>query len=71
MNTRGRPRPHPAPQRDDTGRALASRQLICREIGLTPDVARRRLTPVACDVTTRAALIDLDDVAQLVATLRV
>lgn len=52
--------PHPAPRRDDTGRVLASRQLVAYATHRHIDTVRRAVPPVACDVTTRAALLDLD-----------
>ena len=65
--TRGRPRAHAVPRQDDAGRQLASRTLVAYVTDRHPDVVRRRCPVVACDVATRAGLLDLADSEQRLA----
>lgn len=51
---------HPRPRRDDTGRVLATRHVVAFLAHRTVDHVRKRVPAVACDVATRAALVDLD-----------
>lgn len=55
----GRHRPHAIVRSDDSGRTLASRAVVALLTGLHVDTVRKRVPPVACDVATRAALIDV------------
>lgn len=57
-----RRRPHPTPVEDDAGRRLVTRQVAAYLGQRHVDQVRRLVPPVACDVATRAALVDLDDV---------
>jgi hypothetical protein len=52
---------HPSPRRDDAGRTLVSRQVVAYLAHRHVDQVRRLVPPVACDVSTRAALLDLDE----------
>lgn len=45
----------------EDGRTLASRHLIARLTGRHVNLIRRAVPAVACDVATRAALLDIDD----------
>lgn len=54
--------PHPEPLRDDTGRWIASRQVVAELIGRHPDMVRKRVPVVACHVPTGCLLVDFDDV---------
>ena len=65
--TRGRPRSHAAPRQDDTGRQLATRVLVAYVTNRHPDVVRKRCPVVACDVATRAGLVDMADSEQRLA----
>jgi hypothetical protein len=64
------PAPHPRPRRDDTGRTLVSRQVAAYLGHLHVDQVRRAVPAVACDVATRAALVDLDQVEEHFAARR-
>jgi hypothetical protein len=55
-----RRRDHPA-ARQAGDRTLASRQLVALTFGRHVNLVRRVVPPVACDVATRAALLDVDD----------
>lgn len=64
MSRRGRALlPHPAPLTTPDGRRLVSRHLVAHVTGRHIDTVRKRIPPVACDVTTRVALLDLDEAA--------
>lgn len=60
-----RRRPHPAPVRDDTGRTLVTRDVAAYLAHRHPNHIRRAVPAVACDVASRAVLLDLDEVEQL------
>lgn len=57
----GRPRPHPNPREDDTGRLLATRAVVALLVGRDIDMVRLHCPAVACDVPSRAALVDVDE----------
>lgn len=57
-----RGQPHPTPVRDDTGRRLVTRQVAAFLAHRHVNLVRREIAPVACNVATRAALLDLDEV---------
>lgn len=60
-----RRRAHPRPVRDDTGRTLVSRHVAAYLAHRDVDHVRKAGPPaVACDVATRAALVDLDAVEE-------
>ncbi len=63
-----RGQPHPEPRRDDTGRVLVSRQLVARLGHRHVNYVRREVPAVACDVRTRAALLDLDQAEDILGT---
>jgi len=52
---------------DGGDRILVSRQVFAKQTGLHVDMVRRRVPAVACDVKTRAWLIELDEAEQLLA----
>ena len=52
---------HPTPRRTPDGRTLASRHVVAYVLGRHVDVVRKRVPAVACDVPTRAALVDLEE----------
>lgn len=65
MRRRGRAlMPHPSPRPDGAGRILVSRQLLATQLDLHIDMVRRTVPAVACDVATRAWLVDLDEAEQ-------
>lgn len=45
------------------GLLIGTRQAAALLTGRHPDLVRKRCAPIACDVTTRAVLYDLDAVA--------
>ena len=53
---------HPRPVTDDAGRTLVTRQVAAYLAHRHVNLVRREVAPVACDVATRAALLDLDEV---------
>lgn len=59
----GRPRRHPEPRRDDTGRRLATRAVVALLTGRHVDTVRKAVPPVACDVASRAMLVDIAEAA--------
>lgn len=61
--------PHPEPKWVD-GRMLVSRQLVAKTTGLHIDMVRRSVPAVACDVATRAWLVDLDEAEKRLADKR-
>lgn len=62
-----RRRAHPRPVQDDTGRQLVTRQVAAYLAQRHVDQVRKAVPAVACDVATRAQLVDLDDVEQTLA----
>lgn len=60
---------HPSPRPTPDGRVLVSRHVVAWCTGRHVNLIRRRVPPVACDVTTRAALLDLDDAEQRLAVI--
>jgi hypothetical protein len=58
---------HPSPRSDDTGRTLVSRHVVAYLAHRHVDYVRRTIPAVACDVTTRAALLDLDQAEETLA----
>lgn len=63
-------RPHPEPRQDDAGRLLLSRHAVAYLQDRHIDHVRKAVPAVACDVATRAALVDLDEAARLLAARR-
>lgn len=53
--------PHPEPVRTST-RELASIRVLAHVLGVHVDRVRRAARPVACDVATRAHLLDAGEV---------
>jgi hypothetical protein len=62
-----RGQPHPEPRRLDDGRWLVTRQIVARLAQRHVNYIRREIPPVACDVLTRAVLLDLDQAEQILA----
>lgn len=60
---------HPSPRPTPDGRVLVSRHLVAWCTGRHVNLVRRKITPVACDVGTRAALLDLDQAQQELAAI--
>lgn len=60
---------HVETRRDDTGRTVVSREVAAKATGRHPDVIRRAVTPVACDVATRSALLDLAELEERLAAM--
>ena len=56
---------HPSPRRDDTGRVLVTRHVVAYLAHRHVDTVRRAVPAVACDVATRAALVDLDQAEEV------
>lgn len=61
--TRGQP--HPSPRKDDAGRTLVSRQVVAYLGHRHVNLVRRLVPAVACDVATRAVLVDLDEAEEI------
>lgn len=62
-----RGQPHPEPRRLDDGRILVTRQVVAQLGHRHVNYVRRLVEPVACDVRTRAALLDLDQAEAILA----
>jgi hypothetical protein len=56
---------HPLPRRDDSGRTLVSRHVAAYLGHRHVDHVRKRVPAVACDVATRAVLVDLDEAEEI------
>jgi hypothetical protein len=56
---------HPSPRKDDTGRTLVSRHVVAYLGHRHVDHVRKRVPAVACDVATRAVLVDLDEAEEI------
>lgn len=63
-----RGQPHPEPRRLPDGRILVTRQVVAAIAHRHVNHVRRLVPPVACDVRTRAALVDLDDAEEILGT---
>jgi len=59
--------PHPEPVQDDSGRWIASRQVVAKLTGRHPDLIRKRVPVVACHVPTGCLLVAFDDVDKVLA----
>jgi hypothetical protein len=62
-----RGQPHPEPRRLDDGRILVTRHVVAQLGHRHINYVRREIPPVACDVRTRAALLDLDQAEAILA----
>lgn len=56
---------HPEPRRLADGRILVTRQVVAQLGHRHVDFVRREVPPVACDVRTRAVLLDLDQAEEI------
>lgn len=63
-----RGQPHPEPRRLDDGRILVTRHIVAQLGHRHVNYVRREIPPVACDVRTRAVLLDLDQAEQILGT---
>ena len=62
-----RGQPHPEPRRLDDGRILVTRHVVAQLGHRHVNFVRREVPAVACDVLTRAALVDLDQAEEVLA----
>lgn len=62
-----RGQPHPEPRRLDDGRWLVTRHVVAHLAHRHVNYVRREIPPVACDVRTRAVLLDLDQAEEILA----
>lgn len=60
-----RGQPHPEPRRLDDGRILVTRQMVAQLGQRHINYVRREVPAVACDVRTRAVLLDLDQAEEI------
>jgi hypothetical protein len=59
---------HPSPRQTPDGRTLVSRHVVAFLAHRHVDYVRRTVAAVACDVPTRAALVDLDEAEKELST---
>jgi hypothetical protein len=60
-------RAHPSPRRLDDGRVLVTRHVVAHLAQRHPNHVRSLVPAVACDVSTRAALLDLEHAERVLA----